>query len=274
MTARGARGHLPAAPQIPNLVKLLRALFFRPPETHAISSRYRNTLRLTLSNEIALGLRDIAQYLEHEIGNQQPRQVAVLLTGVEERHIKYDYRRAALFCYYAPLLKYFRVISAESVDTLYVKRVSGLYPLYHPYVRRAVEIFAGLLVLVNIFRRDAALGKRYKLPVLFLIPRRYARITEVSPVIHTYASQDNFWFGRKESRPPLTGTLFRHISKKPREYTQIHKVFALTPVNPQFIVDSARLCYLTKKLMRLSSGSLLAPEPFIARTPTMSTDSG
>ena len=79
--------------------------------------RRRDSLRLTLFDELALGLGDVAQKLSYDVGDQRTGQVASL-PRVQQRHIQHDNVRLLLLCDDPPLVKDFVIVPAQPVDAL------------------------------------------------------------------------------------------------------------------------------------------------------------
>ena len=101
---RGASGgYLAVFPCCFDRFKFLRTLFRPASQIAAPRPRGGDALCLPLPYEFALGFRDVAKQLQHDVRDQNAGEVAVL-PRVQKRHVQNDDGRPLLFRQYPPLV--------------------------------------------------------------------------------------------------------------------------------------------------------------------------
>ena len=149
---------------------------YRPPESDASRLCRRDTLRLPLTYEFPFRLSDIAEYLQHEIGDERTGQVALLLAGVQQRDVENNDRGLPLLGDDPLLLQYLIIVPPEPVDTFDDNSIAGLQLSDETSVRRPVKILSGPFVGENTVVPYPELSHGDELPVLILFTRRNADI--------------------------------------------------------------------------------------------------
>ena len=118
------RGDLLLLPGGYDIRERIRLFLRKSPEVYSLCSRSRDSLCLSLPDELSFRLCHIAQQLQNNVRDQGTDQIPIL-TGIQQRHIQHHNFCAFFLCYQSPLFNDLIIVSPESVDTLYYKCVSG-----------------------------------------------------------------------------------------------------------------------------------------------------
>lgn len=139
-----------------------------PSELFSFCSGCRDAFGLPLPDEFPFGLRHIGKDLQDEIGDKGSGQVVVFDSGIQQLHIEDDDVSADFLCYVLPLHENVVVVSPQPVDTFDDEHIVPAQFCEQLFVSRAVKIFTGLIVAVNVFQRNVILLQCQKLPVNIL----------------------------------------------------------------------------------------------------------
>ena len=174
-----ARGDFAVFPGGFDKFKFLWALFRPSAEANAAGERGGYTLGLALADEGALCLRDVAEELEHYVGDYDAGEVAAL-ARVEQRHVEDDYFSLFFLREQPPLFEYLGVVAPEAVYAFDDEGVAAAELVDEALVAAAFEVFAGLAVEVDVFRWDAVFDHRGALAFFVLVSRGDADVGVLS----------------------------------------------------------------------------------------------
>lgn len=107
-----------------------------------------DALGLSLVDEFAFRLRDVAEQLKHDVRDQRAGEVFAT-SGIQKGHIQHDHVSLFFFCEDAPLLDDFVVVASQPVDAFDDEGVAPFQPFQKPLILRALEVPAGLLIQKN-----------------------------------------------------------------------------------------------------------------------------
>ena len=105
----------------------------------------------SLAYIFSLGLGNIGQQLQNNIGNQRSRQITSGLC-IQQRHIQYHNINVFFFRQNPPLLQNFLIITSKPINTYDYKRVSLLQFFQKLLIQRTLKILAGLFFNDNACR--------------------------------------------------------------------------------------------------------------------------
>lgn len=127
----------------------------RPLEPHATRLGRGYPFRLALADGLALYLGDVAEELEHEIGDQLPRQTVLAPPRVQQGHVENDDIDVQLLRHVPPLVDDVVLVATQPVDGLHDEHVARTQAAHQPLPGGALEVLAARLVLVDPAALDA-----------------------------------------------------------------------------------------------------------------------
>ena len=162
------KGDLFFLPLADNLGKLIRYGDLRSAKPDSFGLGSGDTLRLAFADVLPLALGYKAEDLQHQVRDEGSHQV-FSLTGIQQWHIQYNDVHTFFFGKDTPLILNLLIIASQPVNAQNKEHIPRLQPAEQPFVIGTVEVFAGLLVHVDVFCGNVLLGHGDPLPFLILI---------------------------------------------------------------------------------------------------------
>ena len=148
---------------------LRRSLGLRP-KMNAPGLCRGNALHLPLADIFTLCLRDIAEKLENDVGNERSGQVPAL-PGVQQGHVQHHNGGFTLFGDKRPLVQNFCVIAPKAVDAFHHQYILCPQDPHQLPVTGPVEVPSGQFLHYNVFLRNAKVPHGGQLARLVLLLR-------------------------------------------------------------------------------------------------------
>lgn len=126
-----------------------------------------DSLGLPLFDEGSLRLGNIAEQLQHDIGNQSSGQIPVF-RGIQQRHVQHN-DSDALFRQLPPGLQDLVIVPSQAVNAHDGEGVSGFHAILQPQPDRPVHVPAGFLLADDVRRKDPGFFHGFRLPVEVLV---------------------------------------------------------------------------------------------------------
>lgn len=170
------KGYFFLLPSTDNLPEFIWHSYLRPAKPHSFGLGCGDPLSLPFTDVLPLALGHKAEDLQHQVSNEGTHQVFAL-TGIQQGHIQHNDVHTFFLGKDTPLVLNLLIISAQPVNAQNKEHVPRLEPAEEPFVIGAVEILAGLLIHVEVFRGNVLFRHSDPLPFLVLVLAGHTDVT-------------------------------------------------------------------------------------------------